>query len=76
MHVKYESSGPSSFREEDFFMFFLWELMGPGAGNGPRGGAIFDPRGMVGKFIKRTTIHCYIQNMKALDLVVSKKKII
>ena len=34
--------------------------------NDPRGGAIFDPRG---------TIHCYIQNMKALGLVVSEKKI-
>ena len=26
-------------------------------------------------FIKRTTIHCYTQNMKALGLVVSEKKI-
>ena len=26
-------------------------------------------------FIKRTTIHCYIQNMKALGLVVLEKKI-
>ena len=32
-----------------------------------------DPRGMVAGFIKRTTIHCYIQNMKALGLVVSEK---
>ena len=30
-----------------------------------------DPRGMV----KRTTTHCYTQNMKALGLVVSEKKI-
>ena len=63
----------------------------------PRGRAIFDPRGMVGRiykedhhtlqnmiltpgawlagFIKRTTTHCDIQNMKALGLVVSEKKI-
>ena len=37
-----------------------------------------DPRGTVGSlagFIKRTTIHCYTQNMKALGLVVSEKKI-
>ena len=27
------------------------------------------------EFIKRTTIHCYTQNMKALGLVVSEKKI-
>ena len=26
-------------------------------------------------FIKRTTLHCYTQNMKALGLVVSEKKI-
>ena len=40
--------------------------------NDPQGGAIFDP--MLVDFIKRTTIHCYIQNMKALGLVVSEKK--
>ena len=34
-----------------------------------------DPRGTVAGFIKRTTIHCYTQNMKALGLVVSEKKI-
>ena len=40
-----------------------------------------DPRGTVGRiykdagFIKRNTIHCYKQNMKALGLVVSEKKI-
>ena len=44
--------------------------------NDPRGGAIFDPRDKVGKIYKRTTIHCYIQNMKALGLVVSEKKIV
>ena len=34
-----------------------------------RGGTRMDPRGTVG------TIHCYTQNMKALGLVVSEKKI-
>ena len=34
-----------------------------------------DPRGTVGRIIERTTINCYTQNMKALDLVVSEKKI-
>ena len=42
--------------------------------NDPRGGAIFDPGAWLARFIKRTTIHCYIQNMKALGLVVSEKK--
>ena len=40
LHTKYESSGPCSFGEEDFFMFFPWR---------PRGGARIDPRGMVGR---------------------------
>ena len=43
--------------------------------NDPQGEAIFDPRGMVGRIYKRTTTHCYIQNIKALGLVVSEKKI-
>ena len=43
--------------------------------NEPRGGAIFDPRGMLAGFIKRTTTHCYTQNMNALGLVVLEKKI-
>ena len=33
-----------------------------------------DPRGTVG-FMKRTTRHCYTQNMRGLGLVVSEKKI-
>ena len=45
--TKYESSGPCGFGEEDFFYVFpivsLWELMTPGVG------AIFDPRGMIGR---------------------------
>ena len=49
--TKYESSGPCGFGEEDFFYVFpivsLWELMTP------RGGAIFDPRGMVGRIYKK-----------------------
>ena len=31
--------------------------------------------GFVAGFIKRTTLHCYTQNMKALGLVVSEKRI-
>ena len=44
--TKYESSGPCGFGEEDFFCFpivSLWQLMTPW------GGAIFDPRGMIGR---------------------------
>ena len=47
----------------------LWELMTPGVG------PFLTPGASLAGFIKRTIIHCYIQNMKALDLVVSEKKI-
>ena len=43
--------------------------------NDPRGGAIFDPRGMIGRIYNKDHTHCYIQNMKALGHVVSEKKI-
>ena len=38
----------------------------------PWGGAHMDPRGTVCRFIKRTTMHSYTQNMKAFGLVVSE----
>ena len=45
----------------------------------PRVGPAWTPgvrlAGFVAGFIKRTTIHCYKQNMKALGLVVSEKRI-
>ena len=45
----------------------------------PGGGARMDPQGqgwqVKAGFIKRTTIHCYTQNMKALGLVISEKMI-
>ena len=47
----------------------IWELMTPGAGPFLTSGA------WLAGIIKRTTTHCYIQNMKALGLVVSEKKI-
>ena len=70
--TKYESSGPCGFGEEYFFMFSHCKSMGA---NDPRGGAIFDPRGMIGRIYIEDTKHCYTQNMKALGLVVSEKKI-
>ena len=73
LHTKYESSGPCGFGEDDFFYVFpivcLWELMTPGAG------PFLTPGAWLAGFIKRTTTHCYIKNIKALGLVVSKKKI-
>ena len=56
LHAKYESSGPCGFREEDCFCFSndaLWAE--------PE----WIPGAWLAGFIKRTTIHCYTQNLKA-----------
>ena len=70
LYTKLESSGPCGFREDFFYVLpnvSLWELMTPGA--------FLTQGAWLAGFLKRTTIHCYIQNMKALGLVVSEKKI-
>ena len=38
-------------------------------------GPVLTPGARLAGFIKRTIIHCYTQNMKALGLVVLEKKI-
>ena len=58
--------------EKIFLCFSHCKSMGA---NDPLDGAIFDPRGILAGFIKKTILHHYIQNMKALGLVVSEKKI-
>ena len=50
LHTKYESSGPYGFGEQDFCLCFS-HCKSMGA-NDPRGGAMFDPRGMVGRIYK------------------------
>ena len=45
LHTKYQSCGPSGFREEDFFSFSNCKSMET---IDPRGVAKFDPRGMAG----------------------------
>ena len=66
LHTKYESSGPCGFGEE-FFIYFPHDA--------PVAGPVWTPGAWLAGFMKRTTIHCYKQNMKALGLVVSEKKI-
>ena len=66
LHTKYKSSGPCGFGEEDFLCFSHDAL-----GAGP----VWTPGARLAGFIERTTIHCYTQNIKALGLVVSEKKI-
>ena len=41
----------------------------------PLGMAKFDPGAWLAQFIMGTTKHCYIQNIEALGLLVSEKKI-
>ena len=41
----------------------------------PGAGPVWTPGARLAGFIKRNTIHCYKQNMKALGLVASEKKI-
>ena len=67
LHTKYESSGPCGFGEGRFFLCFSHDA--PGAG------PVWTPGAWLAGFMKRTTIHWYTQNMKALGLVVSEKKI-
>ena len=67
LHTKYESFGPCGFGEEDFFLCFSHDT--PGAG------PVWTPGAQLAGFIKRTIIHCYTQNMKALGLVFSETKI-
>ena len=69
--TKYESSGPCGFGEEDFFLCFP-HCKSIGA-NDPPVGPFLTPGAWLAGFIKRTTICCYLQNMKALGLVVSEK---
>ena len=40
----------------------------------PEAWPIWTPGARLAGFIKRTFMHCYIQNMKALGLIVSMKK--
>ena len=53
-HKSYESSGPCGFREENFFMFS--PLLNAMEANDPRGGAIFDARGMTDRIYVKLRI--------------------
>ena len=43
------------------------------ANDAPGAGPVWTPWAWLEGFIKRTPIHCYIQNMKALGFLVSEK---
>ena len=64
LHTKYESSRPCSFQEEDFFCFSHCKSMGV---TDPQGGAIFDPRGIVGRICKEdlyTLLHAKYESFR------------
>ena len=63
--------GPNR-RRRYFFIFFPLKAMGA---NDPRVEPFLTPGAWLAGFIKRITIHCFTQNMKALGLMVSEKKI-
>ena len=73
VYTTYESSGPYGFGKEDFFLCFS-KCKSMGAID-PRGGAISDPRGMLGRIYVKLHIKCCIPNIEALAVVVSEKKI-
>ena len=63
-HTKYESSGPFWFLKRIFLCF---------SHDAPGAVPVLTTGARLAGFIKRTTIHCYTQNMEALDLVVLEK---
>ena len=70
LHTKYRSFVCCGFRE-DFSCIFHCKPMADN--DAPRAGPVWTPGARLAGFIKRTTIHCYTQNMKALGLMVSEK---
>ena len=67
LQTKYMKALGPVLSEKIFFFCFSHDA--------PWAGPVWTPGARFAGFIKRTTIHCYIQNMKALGLVVSEKKI-
>ena len=72
LYIKYTSFVSCCCRE-DFFTYFHYKSMV--ANDMPGAWPVWTPGAPLAGFIKRNTIHCYKQNMKALGLVVSEKKI-
>ena len=75
LHTKYRSFGSCGFSKEDFFSCISHYK--PMADNdAPGAWPVWSPGAQLAGFIKMTTIHCYTQNMKALGLAVTEKKIV
>ena len=70
LHIKYTTFVSCGCRV-DFFMNFHYKSMVDN--DMPGAWPVWTPGAQLAGFIKRTTIHCYTQNMKALGLVISEK---
>ena len=70
LYIKYTSFVSC---REDFFIYFHYKSMVDN--DMPGAWPVWTPGAPLAGFIKRNTIHCYKQNMKALGLVVLEKKI-
>ena len=72
LYIKYTSFVSCCCRE-DFFIYFHYKSMVDN--DMPGTWPVWTPGAPLAGFIKRNTIHCYKQYMKALGLVVLEKKI-
>ena len=70
LYIKYTSFVSCCCRE-DFFIYFHYKSMVDN--DMPGAWPVWTPGAPLAGFIKRNTIHCYKQNMKALGLVVLEK---
>ena len=70
LHNKYTSFVSCGCREEDFFMYFHDIMVD---NDMPGAWPVWTPGALLAGFMKRSTINCSTQNMKALGHVVSKK---
>ena len=73
LHIKYTSFVSWGCREEDFFMYCHYKSMVDN--DMPGAWPVWTPGAPLAGFIKRSTIHCSKQNIKALGNVVSEKNI-
>ena len=73
LHTKYTSFRPCGFRGEDFLMFSQYK---PIADNDAPGmWPVWTPESRLAGIIKGLTKQCFTQNIKALGLKLSEKKI-
>ena len=73
LHTKYTSLRSCGFREEDFKCISHYKPMADN--DAPGAWPIWTPGSRLAGIIKGLTKHCFTQNIKALGLMVSEKKI-